>query len=263
MSVVAELGGDGDREVLERDLRHPVHHEPRDVVQRRRGRHVQDPSAASGSHHRRYRPHRQQRCPQIHGEHQVEALQVDVEVAGEGDRGVVHQHVDPTERLDGVLHHRCDVVVAGEVRRDRDGLATGRGDLPHGVVDRAGEAQRRVVGRSRRAGHPGAARRERGRGGGADPAAGARDDRGLPGEVHADAEARRPTAAASDGQGRSGRVWCPSRFAAYRSPSRSTRASTSAVSKRNAVGSSRSATPATSSQDTGVETVGRGCARRE
>ena len=101
-----------------------------------------------------------QRRAQVDLHHEVEALHVEVEVAGERDRGVVHEHVDRAELLDGRGDHALDLGVLGEVGRHRDRLAARVADPAHGLVDGARDRHGRGVGGARRA-HDLAARARR------------------------------------------------------------------------------------------------------
>jgi hypothetical protein len=208
---LAQLGRGGHRQVLEGQLRHPVGHEPGDVVERGRRRHVEDPSPAARPHGRDQGADGEQRGAQVDVQHEVEPLQLDPEVTGERDRGVVHEDVDAPEGVGGRGHHRLDVLVAGEVRRHRDGLAAGLDDAADGGVDRAGEPQRRGVGGARRAGDARAEGAERDGGGGADAAAGAGHDRDLASQVHRRRLGARSRHSLLTGLGRG---WSVSRFAA-------------------------------------------------
>jgi hypothetical protein len=171
-------------ETLERGLRDAVRQETRDRQHRGGRRDVQDGAAAARDHAGKRRPHREQGRAQVDVHHQVPALHRQVEVAGKRDRGVVHQHVEAPERRDGARHHRLDLVGLRQVGRERDPTPAALLDAADGLVDGAGQLERRHVGGARRARDVGAGIGQRQGDRTADPAARSRDESDGAPEVH-------------------------------------------------------------------------------
>jgi hypothetical protein len=141
-----------DGEVLEPDLGDAVRHQARDGEQGRHRRHVQDAAAPRRLEVRRRRLARHQRCGEVDRHHQLVALDGDLQVADERHRRVVHQDVEPSEVLDRPLDHRLDIVRLREIRRHRQGVATGRLDLSNRLVEGPWRPLRRVRRRTSRTG---------------------------------------------------------------------------------------------------------------
>ena len=182
----AQLVRGRHREVFERGLRHAVGHQAGEVVEPGDRRDVEDRSGAPRLHRGHHAADREQRRAQVDLHHEVEALHVEIEIAGERDRGVVHEHVDaartarrsprpsvrPRRRWRGWSARRSPSPPASVIRRTVSSIVPGIG---------SGAAS---VG-ARRAHDLAAALGEQQRGGGTDAAARARDDRDLAVELHA------------------------------------------------------------------------------
>ena len=183
-AVRLQLARGIEREPLERRLRHAVRHETRERMQSRRGGHVDDRPLPAPLHVLRRQPRRLQRGTHVDVHDQVVAPHRQIEVAGEGDGGVVDQHVEAAEVVERGLHHLLDLGLVGEIGRHGQTAASLGVHLSRRVVDRPRQLERVSVRRPRRARDVRAGPRQRHRHRPADAAAGAGDQGHLSLEFH-------------------------------------------------------------------------------
>ena len=82
--------------------------------------------------------HAEQRCLNVDGHDQIVALQFDINVTDEGDRGVVDEDIEATPVIDRRGDHAVDVVWRGEIGRNGQRVTPSFGDGGDRLVDGAG-----------------------------------------------------------------------------------------------------------------------------